>query len=278
MKILILGYKGNLGNQLMRVYADLNPVGWDREELDVTDEQLVWDRIMELKPNVVYNCTAYNAVDKAEEDRIVAEDINGYAPGYIAKACKAVGAILVHYSTGMVFPGDSKEGYNEDDSTHPVNAYGRSKLQGELEVMEHSDNYYIIRTCWLYGALGPGPANKKSFSDIMLEKAEKGEEIKVVDDEYGNPTYTLDLAQASRALVETEKPFGIFHLVNSGIASRYDWAVEVFKNKGLDIKVEPVKGITLVRLAKRPHYEVLNNTKFIELRPWTEALKEYMGL
>lgn len=276
MKVVILGHKGNLGNELMGVYADLNPVGLDREELDVTDEDAVLAKLTELQPDLVYNCTAYNAVDKAEEDRVVVETINGYAPGYIAKACKAVGAALVHYSTGMVFKGDNSEGYNEDDSTDPVNAYGRSKLMGEMEVQENTDDFYIIRTSWLFGKLGPGQANKKSFIDLMIEKANNKEDLKVVEDELGKPTYTLDLAQASRALVEETKPFGIYHLVNTGVASRYDWAHEIFKIKGLDVKVEAIKGNSLARMAKRPHYEVLNNIKFLELRPWTEALKEFL--
>ncbi len=276
MKVVIIGAKGNLGHQLMEVYSDLNPVGLARADLDITDEEAVMDKISELKPDLVFNCAAYNAVDKAEEHRIDAENVNGYAPGYLAKACGAVDAILVHYSSGMVFMGDNPAGYKEDDHVNPVNAYGRSKMQGELEVQQNTDHYYIIRTCWLFGKQGPGESTKKSFSDLMLDLAQKGEPLKIVDDEFGNPTYTLDLAQASRALVETERPFGIYHLANTGVASRLDWAREVFKNKGMDAKIEPVRGISMARLARRPTFEVLNNTKFIELRPWTEALKEYM--
>lgn len=163
MKILILGAKGNLGNELMGVYADLNPTGWDLEDLDVTDEQAVYDKIIEFAPDVVYNCTAYNAVDKAEEDRITAEQVNGYAVGYIAKACKSAGAILVHYSSGQVFDGNNPEGYSEDAIPNPVNAYGRSKFQGEMEAQENWDKVYIIRTCWLFGKSGPGMANKKKL-------------------------------------------------------------------------------------------------------------------
>jgi dTDP-4-dehydrorhamnose reductase len=275
-KVLILGSKGNLGNELMNLYSDLNPTGWDKEELDVTDEKAVWDKISELKPNLVYNCTAYNAVDKAEEDRVTSENINGYAVGNIAKACKAAGAVLVHYSSGMVFDGENSSGYNEDDATNPVNAYGQSKLLGEMEIAENAEKYYVIRTSWLFGKLGPGAGNKKSFIDLMLEKAQNNETISLVDDEIGKPTYILDLAQASRALVETEKPFGIYHLTNSGTVSRLDWAKEVFSIKNLHPETVAVKGSELSRPAKRPHYEVLNNTKFIELRPWTEALKEFI--
>jgi dTDP-4-dehydrorhamnose reductase len=162
MKVLILGSNGNLGSQLMEVYADLNPTGWDRNELDVTDEQLVWDKITEFQPDLVYNCVAFNAVDKAEEDRVAADNVNGYAPGYIARACKSAGATLIQYSTGMVFDGRNPEGYGEDDPAAPVNAYGRSKLLGEMEAQENLENTYIIRTSWLFGKKGPGQDNKKS--------------------------------------------------------------------------------------------------------------------
>jgi dTDP-4-dehydrorhamnose reductase len=276
MKVLILGKDGNLGNELMGVYSDLNPTGWDKGDLDLTDEQATWDKISELKPNLVYNCAAYNAVDNAEQDRITADSINGYAVGNIAKVCKAIGATLVHFSSGMVFEGNKADGYNEDDAPSPVNAYGRSKLLGEMEAQENMDDLYIIRTSWLFGKLGPGAANKKSFIDIMIEKANNKEQLKVVDDEVGRPTYTLDLAQAARAIVEETKPFGVYHITNSGAISRYDWAKEIFKIKDLNVEVEPIKGFAMARIAKRPHYEVLNNTKFLELRPWSEALKEFM--
>ncbi len=276
-KVLILGHKGNLGNELMGVYSDLNAIGWDKEELDITDQQAVWDKITELKPDLVYNCVAYNNVDKAEEERPLAEDINGYAPGYIAKVCKSIGAVMVQYSSGMVFDGNNPEGYSEDDGANPINAYGRSKLNGEMEAQQNTDDIYMIRTSWLFGNPGPSATSKKSFIDIMIEKAQSKEKISVVDDEIGKPTYTLDLAQASRALIETEKPFGTYHLVNGGAVSRLEWAKEIFRLKNLQPDVTAIKGMTLSRMAKRPHYEVLNNTKFIELRPWTESLKDFLS-
>lgn len=261
----------------MAAYADLQPIGWGREDLDITDEQAVWDRITELKPDLVYNCAAFNDVDRSEEDRMFVDMVNGYAPGYVAKACKAAGAKLVHYSTGMVFSGDDPEGYAEDDPPGPINAYGRSKMQGEMEAQENCDDLYIIRTSWLYGPHGPGHTNKKSFIQSMMEKAEAGEELVAVEDEIGRPTYTVDLAQASRALVEDEKEFGIYHLTNGGNVSRLDWARESFKIKGIEAQIKPVKAKSIARMARRPHYEILNNTKFLELRPWTEALREFLG-
>jgi dTDP-4-dehydrorhamnose reductase len=277
MKILILGSQGTLGSRLMEVYQDLQPTGWTRADLDITDEQLVWDKITELKPNYVFNCAAFNDVDLAEEERAVADNVNGYAPGYIAKACKAAGATLIHYSTGMVFPGDNPEGYGEDDPPGPVNAFGRSKMQGEMEAQENCDDLYIIRTSWLYGKPGTGKTSKKPFVNQMIDKAKAGESLTITDDEIGRPTYSLDLAQASRALIETEKEPGVYHIVNSGNASRLDWAREIFSALKLSPEIKPIKGSAYARMARRPKFEVLNNTKFLELRPWIEALREYLS-
>lgn len=261
----------------MEVYADLRPAGWDREELDVTDEEQVKPKLKEFKPDLVINCTAYNDVDGAEEDRAVAEAINGLAPGYLAAVCAEMDAVFVHFSTGQVFAGDNSQGYNEDDVPSPLNTYGRSKLMGEMEVEKNTEKYYLIRTAWLYGA-GPSSGKKKSFVDIMLDLAKKDRPIKGVDDEFGNPTYSLDLAQAVRAMIEEKKPFGVYHLVNEGVASRLDWMKEIFIIKEMEVGIVPVSREEFAgkRKAKRPQYEVLNNTKFIKLRPWTEALKEYL--
>ncbi len=284
MKILILGAKGSLGQTFVDLYSagggsafggkDTNVTAWDREELDITKENLVSEQIEKIKPHLVINCAAYNSVDKAEEERGVAEMINGTAVGFIAKACDAVGATMVHYSTGQVFDGTNSEGYNEDDKPIPVNAYGRSKLLGEMELQENIDNFYLIRTCWLYGKPAAG---KKSFTDLILELAAQGTTVNAVNNEFGSPTYVLDLAHATRALIGQQKPFGIYHLINSGVASRYDWTKEIFMTKGIKSEFNSVASNFFQRKAKRPKYEVLNNTKFIELRSWTEALKEYLS-
>ncbi|MEJ0020966.1 MAG: dTDP-4-dehydrorhamnose reductase [Candidatus Doudnabacteria bacterium] len=274
MKVLILGAKGSLGQTFADVYKDQEVIAWDKNELDITDEDAVAEKITGLMPDIVINCAAYNSVDKAEDERETADLINGYAVGFIAKACDSAGATLVHYSTGQIFDGSKSEGYNEDDQPGPVNFYGKSKLLGEMQLQEYAENFYLIRTCWLYGRPAEG---KKSFTDIMLELATGNTVINATKDEFGKPTYVKDLAEATRALVDEKKPFGIYHLTNSGIASRFDWANEIFtirKNKAL---LEAVNAGFFPRKAKRPKYEVLNNTKFIQLRPWTEALKEYLS-
>lgn len=281
MKILILGAKGSLGQTFLDLYKGHEVLAWDREELDITDEDEVAKKISEQKPELIINCAAYNAVDKAEDKRMIADQINGYAVGFIAKAASEIGAVMVHYSTGEVFDGSNSGGYNEDDQPRPVNQYGESKLLGEIEFQENTEKFYLIRTCWLYGkpALGPDASvggAKKSFSDLILDLAKAGKPINAVKDEFGNPTYVADLAQATAALIQQKKPFGIYHLVNSGTASRYDWAKEILAIKNLKVELNAVDSSFFERKAKRPKYEVLNNNKYIELRPWTEALREYL--
>jgi dTDP-4-dehydrorhamnose reductase len=264
-----------LGQTFVDIYHDQEVVAWDRDELDITDEQAVMEKIKTLGPELVINCAAYNAVDKAEEERAVADLINGDAVGFIAKATNEIGATLVHFSTNYVFAGDNQEGYNEDEPPSPKSAYAKSKLLGEMELAENCQKYYLIRTQWLYGR--DSIMGKASFIDLMLKLASEGKEIKGITDEFGQPTFVVDLAHAVRALIEEQKPFGIYHLVNSGSCSWYDWAHEIFKIKNIQVNLIEGKRADFNRPAKRPQYGALNNTKFIQLRPWHEALKEYLG-
>lgn len=275
MKILILGAKGSLGQTFVDVYSDQKVIAWDREELDITNESEVLDKITELAPNLIINCAAYNAVDKAEEDREIANQINGYAVGFIGKAADAIGATLVHYSTSYVFDGQNSAGYGENDLPRPQSAYAKSKLLGEMELQENCQNFYLIRTQWLYGRASEN--GKPSFVETMLKLALSGQSIESINDEFGQPTYVLDLASATRALIEDQKPFKTYHLINSGSATWFDWAREIFKIKNLEIKLNPVSRANFVRKAPRPQYGILHNTKFIELRPWHEALEEYLN-
>jgi dTDP-4-dehydrorhamnose reductase len=271
-KILILGAKGSLGQALSQVYADREVVGLDQAELDITDEKKVLEKIGEIKPSIIFNCAAYTNVDGAEKNKELVDKVNGLAVGFIARACKNIGAILVHYSTGMIFDGSNSEGYNEDDESKPVNYYGKSKLLGEQELQRNADMYYLIRTCWLYGKETNG---KKSFPDIMLGLIDNLE-INAVSDEFGSPTYVKDLAQSSRALVDLQKPCGVYHIINEGVASRFNWTQEIFKINNIEKKINKVDSTFFKRDAKRPRFEVLNNNKFIKLRPWQEALEEYL--
>jgi dTDP-4-dehydrorhamnose reductase len=282
--ILILGAHGSLGGELQKVYPASQIVAVDRDQLDITDLAQIKEQFAKIRPSVVYNCAAYTAVDQAETDYDRALLLNGTAPGYVAAACAEIGATLVHFSTGMVFKGDSEAGYNEDAAPDPINAYGRTKLAGEQALAKSGANYYIIRTEWLYAAPSQGAdsgSSKKSFNEIMLELAVKsvasGQPLKGVEDEIGRPTWARDLALAAKALVESGGPFGIYHLTNSGQASRLDWAWEIFNQKHLEVTVEPVSAASFPpRPAPRPQYELLNNTKLPALRPWQEALAEYL--
>lgn len=272
-KILILGKNGNLGSELMKLYSGESVTGWDRNDIDVTDQEMVAKKITALHPDIVFNCTAYNNVDGAEEDFTDAKQVNGDAPGFLATACKNINAVLVHFSSGQVFAGTNPEGYNEDDQPNPVNAYGRSKLFGEQAVQKSTDQYYIIRTEWLYGK-GSG---KKSFIDLMLERATENKPMQGVIDEIGKPTWAKDLAEFSRMIIEQKHPYGIYHGINEGQASRYDWAKEIFRIQNLNVNLSPVPASTFPpRKALRPQFELLNNTKLIKLRPWQEALADYL--
>jgi dTDP-4-dehydrorhamnose reductase len=275
MKVLILGAKGSLGQVFAELYKDQEVYAWDREDLDITLEEEVMAKIASLKPNLIINCAAYNAVDNAEGDRAIADMINGYAVGFIAKAANQIGAIMVHFSTNYVFDGNNSEGYNEDDSTSPQSAYAKSKLLGEMELQENLQNFYLIRTQWLYGR--DSITGKTSFIDLMLKLANENKEIKGIMDEFGQPTYVVDLAHATRALIEEKKPFGVYHLTNSGQASWYDWAREIFKIKNIKANLVEGKRADFIRHAARPQYGILINTKFMQLRPWHEALKEYLS-
>lgn len=275
MKILILGAKGSLGQTFVDLYQDHQVSAWDRDELDIINEEMVMQKISELSPDIVINCAAYNAVDKAEEEMETANLINGYAVGFIAKAASEVKATMVHFGSNYVFDGNSPEGYNEDDLPSPQSAYAKSKLLGEMELSQNAERFYLIRTAWLYGR--DSVTGKLSFVETMLKLGQDGKEIKSITDEFGNPTYVIDLAGATRAILEENKSFGIYHIVNSGSASWYDWAREIFHIKNIQALLVPITKDEYPRLAPRPQYGVLNNTKFIELRPWTEALKEYLA-
>lgn len=274
MHVLIIGKNGNLGRELIKAIQAETITAWDREEIDITNEAEVLKKLQDLKPNVVFNCAAYTAVDKAEQDYAAAELLNGYAAGFVAKACHAIGSTLVHYSTGMVFQGNDSKGYNESSPTDPINAYGKTKLLGEELIQQEFNNYYLIRTEWLY-AKPENETAKKSFNEIILNLAATQDSLQGVEDEVGKPTWAKDLAKHSWQLIIDKQPFGIYHLTNSGQASRLDWAKEILKINNIDKLIEPVKGVAFPRPAKRPAFEILNNTKLPEMRSWQEALTEY---
>jgi len=283
MKILILGAKGNLGQQLVKVFTAAGEViAWDRGEIDITDRELMLKKISEVKPELVVNAAAYNAVDKCEsddEEYDLAKKINIDGPKFLAEACLKTGAVLIHYSTDYVFDGRKKSGYLEIDEPRPINRYGKTKLHGEKRILELSGSglkWYLIRTSKLFGPKGQGEMAKPSFFDIMLELSKTKKELEVVDDELSCFTYSPDLAKATGELYESGRGWGIYHLTNSGRATWYEAAVELFGIAGINVKVAPVKSEKFERPAKRPKYSALLNTKLPRLRDYREALREYL--
>jgi len=276
-KILIIGAQGMLGQELLKIFPQA--VGWDREEIDITDEKQVKQKISDLKPAVVINAAAYNAVDACGQDAEfeLAKKINGYALGYLADVCLTLNATLVHYSTNYVFAGDKKDGYQESEPPNPVNKYGQSKLLGEREILRRSNlKYYLIRTSKLFGAKGKSTMAKENFFAQMLRLSTKQIELRVVDDELSNFTYAPDLVQATNILWQESHASGIYHLVNANPRTWYEGARALFDILGKKVKLIPVAANEFPRPAKRPKYGTLLNTKFPKLRDYEEALEEYL--
>ncbi len=277
MRILILGAGGMLGSDLALEFASYNPVLWDKDELDITDEKAVREKIFALHPTVIINAAAYTNVDGAEENKELADKINHQAVGFIAQAAQLVGAKVVQISTEYVFAGDKKEGYDEDDKPDPLNVYGLTKYLGEQVLMRLPLFYYIVRTSWLYGqAPQKGKPRGMNFIDTILHKARSGEDLRVVNDQFGHPTFTKDLAHGIHQLLLSDKPAGIYHIVNEGVTSWYGLATYVLHFAGIDVKIKPCSSAEFPTPAARPHYAVLNNNKLPPFREWRQAVAEYL--
>lgn len=273
-----------LGMDLQTAFHDRDFVAMGRDELDVTDEEALKTAIMNVQPDVIINATAYKDTNKAESEEEKANEINGYAVGKLAKICRDFAITLVHFSTDYVFDGKRKEGYSEEHTPSPVNAYGRSKLLGEQMLQDEMDleiegidyeegKYFIIRTSYLFGKHGVSLVSK------LLDNAKKGEKFKVINDQYSRPTYTLDLAKQVKWLVESnEYESGIYHICNGGSTNWYQMAKSLLSDAGYDPElVEACSMNDWVAPAPRPQFSVLLNTKLPELRSWKEALKDYLS-
>lgn len=259
IKTLIFGASGMLGSDICKVFPEALPL--THRELDITDKTQVLDRIQKINPDLVINAAAYTDVDGCEDNQELAFHVNGHGPGYLADACNKIGATLVHFSTDYVFDGSKKE-YTEFDTPNPINVYGKSKLLGEQEITENLDNYRIIRTSWLFGKHG------KNFVETILKLSHDMDEVKVVNDQFGKPTYTVDIARRLKEIVELEP--GVYHLTNDGVCSWYEFASAFINN------AVPCTSDEFPRKAKRPKYSVLTNTKIEPMRHWKEALKDYL--
>lgn len=270
-RILVTGANGMLARDLcpMLEDADFEVIETTRNELDVTDELQVRRVISDVKPDYVIHCAAYTNVDKAEEEPYTAELVNAKSAEYIAKVCNSNNAIMIYISTDYVFDGTKKTPYFPDDTTNPTGAYGLSKLHGEEAVRKFCPSHYIIRTSWLYGHHG------KNFVETMISLAEKTE-LKVVDDQVGCPTWTVDLSDAIISFIDEEPPFGTYHACGAGSTSWYGFAKEIFDLMSLNVNLIPCTTEEFPRPAKRPAYSVMDNEGL--LRDWKQALQEYIEL
>lgn len=285
--ILILGARGMLGQALVKEFSGVGyeVTGWDKAELDITDRARALEKIGALKPDIIVNAAAYNNVDRAEtEDSELAFIINAEAVGYLAEASARASALFVHYSTDYVFRGDCEDGYAENAAPDPQSVYAKSKFEGEKAVLCHSERsegsiFYLIRTSRLFGPVGQGEGAKRGFVETMLDLVKNNGkvELDLIDTEKSSPTYVADLARATRELIESGAPAGIYHRANSGACTWHEWARKIFELAGLSVKLNPVPVSRFPRSAPRPKFSALLTTKLPPLRPWEESLKEFLS-
>lgn len=290
-RILITGCTGQLGQELQRTLAPIGEViGVDRTTVDLSQETSIRQRLVEVKPDLIVNAAAYTAVDKAETETELAQAVNAIAPTVMAEEAQRLGATLIHVSTDYVFDGRKNTPYTEDDVTNPIGVYGQTKLEGEEGIRKTCPNHLILRTAWVYGTSG-----KVNFVKTMLRLFAEREEVRVVADQVGSPTWAADLAQAIATLLsqpsqesaQPNLPTGTYHYTNSGVASWYDFAVaicEEAKPLGFPLKVQRIAPIATADYptpAKRPAYSVLSGKKISAVlgsHPphWRQALRQML--
>ncbi|MGI6778245.1 MAG: dTDP-4-dehydrorhamnose reductase [Acetivibrionales bacterium] len=276
IRVLVTGVEGQLGHDMMKRLGELgiDALGVDKNDFDICDKGHTLKYFLNNKPDVVVHCAAYTAVDKAEDEKVKCYAINVEGTRNIAEACKKIDAKMVYISTDYVFDGQGIEPQPESKRTNPLNYYGYSKEQGELVVKELLDKYYIIRTSWVYGK------NGSNFVKTMLKLAQTRDEISVVNDQIGTPTYTADLAVLICEMIQTAK-FGIYHGTNEGYCSWYEFALAIFEKAGINIKVKPILTSDYPAKARRPlnsrlSKDNLNINGFKRLPDWKDALERYL--
>jgi dTDP-4-dehydrorhamnose reductase len=278
--ILVIGAKGMLGRDLMGVLLSSLPndevIGWDIEEIDIQKEEDTVFKIEKLRPDIMVHIAAYTDVDGCELNEEKAFAVNAEGTKHVALTASRCQAKMVYLSTDYVFDGNKREPYLESDSPHPLNVYGRSKWKGEQYVQELVKDPLIVRTQWLFGRYG------KNFVTSILRQAGEKSVLSIVNDQIGSPTYTVDLAKAISALIQFDAS-GIFHVANSDLCTWCTFGQAILKLSGMDkVRVIPISSKELGRPAIRPSYSVLNCQKLkkktgLTLRPWSEALKEYLS-
>ena len=276
MNILVTGANGQLGNE-MQVLARENLQHTyfftDVQELDICDEQAVYAYVSEHKIDIIVNCAAYTAVDKAEDNVELCDKLNNIAPGYLARAAQANGAAMIQVSTDYVFDGTAHIPYTEEEPTCPASVYGSTKLAGEQNVMDHCEKAMVIRTAWLYSIYG------NNFVKTMIRLGQERDSLGVIFDQIGTPTYANDLTQAIFAAINKGVVRGIYHFSDEGVCSWYDFTIAIHRLAGIaSCKVKPLHTADYPAKAPRPHYSVLDKTKIkdtfgIEIPHWEESLK-----
>lgn len=276
MKVLVTGVNGQLGYDVVN---ELNKrghmaIGTDIEEMDITDANSVDSVIKGNAPDAVIHCAAYTAVDAAEDNAELCRKINAEGTQNIANVCKELDIKMIYISTDYVFDGEGERAWEPDDERTPLNVYGQTKYEGELAVQNTLDKYFIVRIAWVFGM------NGKNFIKTMLNLGKTRDSIMVVNDQFGSPTYTFDLARLLVDMVETEK-YGIYHATNEGICTWYEFACEIFRQAGIDVKVLPVSAAEYPAKAKRPSNsrmskEKLTENGFEKLPTWQDALSRYL--
>lgn len=260
-----------LGRAVAIAFADQSVVPAGLSELNITDQAQVTTAVERLRPDVIVNCAALTAVDECERREDDANRVNAEAVGFLARAAQRAGAAIVHVSTDYVFDGQQAGGYAEDARPSPINAYGRSKALGERRLHESGASAYLVRTSWLFGPDG------RHFIGAILRQAATSTELRVVDDQHGKPSYAPDVAGFIRRLVDDRAPYGTYHAVNEPPTTWYDLARETVRLAGLTIAVRPCRTADVPRPAPRPTWSILLNTKRPPLRPWGEALRDFLG-
>ena len=277
MKVLVTGTKGQLGYDVVNALEKRGhtAVAVDIEEMDITDAVSVERVITEAEVEAVIHCAAYTAVDAAEDNVEICRRVNAEGTENIAKVCKKLDLKMIYISTDYVFDGEGERPWEPDDERHPLNVYGQTKYEGELAVEKYLEKYFIVRIAWVFGV------NGKNFIKTMLKLSETHEELNVVDDQVGSPTYTYDLAVLLVDMVESDK-YGRYHATNEGLCTWYEFAKEIFRQAGVEVKVNPVTSDMFPAKAKRPKNSRMSKEKldangFHRLPTWQDALERYLS-
>ena len=278
MKVLVTGVKGQLGYDVVKDLEKRGhqPIGVDRDEMDLMDNEAIRTFIMDLKPEAIIHCAAYTAVDKAEEEVETCYQINAESVKVISECAKELDVKLIYISTDYVFDGTKEGEYVETDLPNPINVYGASKLKGEEYVQTLLEKYYIVRISWVFGV------NGNNFIKTMRRLGSERDELNIINDQVGSPTYTADLAPLLVDMMETDK-YGIYHATNEETCSWYEFANEIFKQSGIEVKTNPITTDQYPTAAKRPMNSRMSKAKlkangFNLLPTWQEALAHYLKL